>query len=270
MVIKYSIYINIFLLLLFTHPADAQKALDRTTSDSVMNPKTLPAGDDILQFVTKEKNIGTISEDDAPSTYRFTFHNRSQKSVTLTHVKTTCGCTAAEFTQSVVEPGEEGEVSLIYHPKNRAGKLYTRAFIYTNLSTVSPTAVITLLGEVTPTTDKWASYRYKMGDLRLQRKTVIFSEAGPKGIATERIMCANSSDKPLKVSLMEELLPAYVQVRTEPEVIPAGESADIVITMDSSKLPADRQEVVTFPIILKGINSAPSGRTITVKVKPGF
>lgn len=62
----------------------------------------------ILQFVTgQEINVGTLSEDDEASAYRFVFHNSSKRSIKLTKVTTTCGCTAAQFTQKELNPGEK-------------------------------------------------------------------------------------------------------------------------------------------------------------------
>ena len=111
---KYSL-ITFLLIWVATHCANAQEK--------------------ILQFVTgQEINIGTLSEDDEASAYRFVFHNSSKRSIKLTKVTTTCGCTAAQFTQKELNPGEKGEIVLTYHPDGHPGKLYTRAFVYTDQS----------------------------------------------------------------------------------------------------------------------------------------
>lgn len=105
---KYSL-ITFLLIWVATHCANAQEK--------------------ILQFVTgQEINVGTLSEDDEASAYRFVFHNSSKRSIKLTKVTTTCGCTAAQFTQKELNPGEKGEIVLTYHPDGHPGKLYTRCF----------------------------------------------------------------------------------------------------------------------------------------------
>lgn len=84
---KYSL-ITFLLIWVATHCANAQEK--------------------ILQFVTgQEINVGTLSEDDEASAYRFVFHNSSKRSIKLTKVTTTCGCTAAQFTQKELNPGEK-------------------------------------------------------------------------------------------------------------------------------------------------------------------
>lgn len=107
---KYSL-ITFLLIWVATHCANAQEK--------------------ILQFVTgQEINVGTLSEDDEASAYRFVFHNSSKRSIKLTKVTTTCGCTAAQFTQKELNPGEKVR---LYSPIIRTGhpgKLYTRAFVY--------------------------------------------------------------------------------------------------------------------------------------------
>lgn len=118
----------------------------------------------ILQFVTgQEINIGTLSEDDEASAYRFVFHNSSKRSIKLTKVTTTCGCTAAQFTQKELNPGEKGEIVLTYHPDGHPGKLYTRAFVYTDQSSSTPVAELVLTGMVTPSKKQWRNFPYKWG-----------------------------------------------------------------------------------------------------------
>ena len=98
---KYSL-ITFLLIWVATHCANAQEK--------------------ILQFVTgQEINVGTLSEDDEASAYRFVFHNSSKRSIKLTKVTTTCGCTAAQFTQKELNPGEKGEIVLTYHPDGHPG-----------------------------------------------------------------------------------------------------------------------------------------------------
>ena len=103
---KYSL-ITFLLIWVATHCANAQEK--------------------ILQFVTA-------------SAYPFVFHNSSKRSIKLTKVTTTCGCTAAQFTQKELNPGEKGEIVLTYHPDGHPGKLYTRAFVYTDQSSSTPVA----------------------------------------------------------------------------------------------------------------------------------
>lgn len=82
-------------------------------------------------------------------------------------------------------------------------------------------------------------------------------EAG--ATTSERILCGNGGNKPLRLSA--ELNPDFTVFRTEPEVIPLGGEADIVITVDVGKTPASHEGGITFPVIVKGLAGVlPSGR----------
>ena len=84
-----------------------------------------------------------------------------------------------------------------------------------------------------------------------------------QGRPSVRIACANSGDKPLRLSA--SMLPAYASFRTEPEVIAPGTEADIVVTIDMAKLP--KRGDLRFPMLIEGIKGRPSERMIYVKIE---
>lgn len=104
----------------------------------------------VLQFEHTVMNIGTLSEDDDPAMYHFKYHNVSKKPIYLSKLTTSCGCTVAKYDKKVVQPGEQGEIILVFHPMDQAGDLYREAFVYTDLSKEHPTAKLALVGKVLP------------------------------------------------------------------------------------------------------------------------
>ena len=258
--------IFIFLWIVFSaHIACAQRIITRQELDSIRNPKLFSGGGQIVRCDSNEVNIGILSEEDAPVTCQFAVRNISSKPVTLTRVKTSCGCTAAKLHSKIIAPGEEGKITLTFHPDGQVGRIYNRAFVYTNLSDADPTLCLTITGTVKPSSDPWRDYSHAMGNLRLRYTTVYFSEVSRKQSPSERIECANSGQKLLKLSVLSGMLPSYVRFRTEPEVIPPGEKGEIVITVQGSLLPKDKKQL-RFPLIIEGLNVPPSQRTLEVKV----
>ena len=79
-----------------------------------------------------------------------------------------------------------------------------------------------------------------------------------------RILCGNSGEKPLRITSL--LLPPYARLTTEPEVLEAGDEADLVITIVADKIPEMMPQTFTFPIVLEGLDARPSDRTIQVTV----
>lgn len=232
--------------------------------DSLLNPALLKQAEQILRFDRTVLNIGTLTEDDAPQAYRFTYTNVSKEPVVLTRVRTTCGCATAKVRTGKILPGETQTITLTYHPKNHPGTIDANAFVYLSASDKNPVARLTLTGNVNPGADEWVRYPYTMGKLRLKQKQMMFQEVAAGNQPSERILCGNSGDKPLRLSAFT--LPKFATFRTEPEVILPGDEADIVITIDASLIPSERGTSFTFPVLLEGVDARPSDRTLNVKV----
>ena len=62
------------------------------------------------------------------------------------------------------------------------------------------------------------------------------------------------------------MIPRYAKLHTEPSVIAPGQAADVVITIDGKLMPPTVKTEFSFPIVVDGINTKPSERTIQVKV----
>lgn len=233
-------------------------------TDSLINPPVMKQAEKILRFDKIVLNIGTLTEDDAPQTYRFTYTNVSDSTINLARVRTTCGCAVAKVRTGNILPGEMGEVVLTYHPKNHPGTIDTNAYVYLSSSDKTPVARLTLTGNVLPGADEWARYPYAMGKLRLKQNRMEFREVSVGKRPSERILCGNSGDQPLRLSASG--IPAFATFRTEPEVIPPGSEADMVVTIDSSQIPADRGSSFAFTIIIEGVGGQPEDRTLNIKV----
>lgn len=68
----------------------------------------------VVEWLTpREHDFGTIKRD-RPVTYVFKFKNIATEAILLETVRTICGCTAANWTESSIAPGETGEVRIEY------------------------------------------------------------------------------------------------------------------------------------------------------------
>lgn len=233
-------------------------------ADSLINPPLMKQAELILRFDKNTLDIGTLTEDDAPQTYRFTGRNVSKEAVAITKVKTTCGCTTTQIPTGKILPGETCTIVLTYHPKNHPGTIDTNAFVYLSSSEMHPVARLTLTGNVVPGADEWARYPYAMGKLRLKQNRMEFQEVIAGKQPSERILCGNSGGKPLRLSAL--IIPKFATFRTEPEVIQPGSEADIVVTINASQIPTEKGKSFTFPIIIEGVDARPSDRTLNIKV----
>lgn len=199
-----------------------------------------------LHFERATADLGTLREEDAPVRRRFVFKNRSDETVAIVRVSVGCQVPRRpEWPKGGIAPGAEGAVELTYDPENHPGRIDVSAFVYVSGSDRKPAARLTFTGKVLPAANPWARFPHAMGALRLKQKGAEFRglESGAK--ATERILCGNAGERPLRLSA--ELIPDFAAFRTEPGNDSAGGEADIVITVDASN-PPRRETDFSFPV----------------------
>lgn len=211
--------------------------LTRMALDSLMNPKLLEGGERILSVDNVQQSVGTLSESDEPVSVHFTF--TCHKETVLTRIKTFCGCTTATCGKHSFKTGEKGTITLVYQPKNHPGTINESAYVYTSDSDEYPVAKLTVLGDVRET-DEWRHLPYRMGEVRLKRKTITFTEEEHSALSVERVVCANTSKYPLALSATE--LPEYACFHMEPDTLAPGQEGDMVVTINWSKTPTLEKE----------------------------
>lgn len=237
--------------------------LTRAQIDSIMNPTLHADAGKILRVDKASHDLGKLSETDGSVNRTFRLRNMSDSSLRIGRVRTTCGCTAATYDTVAVASGGEFSITLTYNPKNRPGTIDVDAFVYIEEYDRQPMARLSLYGEVLDS-DEWRHLPQSMGTLRLKRKEVHFAELPLQGKTTMRILCANSGNKPLKLS--SRILPPYAALHTEPAVIAPGEEADLIVTIDVDKLP-EAGGTLRAPLIVEGVGGKPSERTLHIVIE---
>lgn len=244
----------------------AQKVFTQEELDAVLHPSLVECAEEILRFNQTEINAGILSEDDKPQVFTFTCKNVGKQKLVVTEIKTTCGCTSASVSHPMIAPGEKAVIHMTYNPFGQPGRIYTRAFIYTNLSEEKPVAALTLVGRVTPSSALWRDYKYAMGSLRVRAKVINLGIVNSSMHRLEKIACANAGSKELKVSAVKGFLPDFLKLRTEPEVLEAGQEGFLVVEMDGKKLPEEKGKK-QLNVLLEGLSIRPSERTIRIRLE---
>jgi hypothetical protein len=73
-----------------------------------------PKADSLVTWQTEQDHdFGEIPRG-KPVIFVFTFKNTDSAPISIETVRTTCGCTAAEWTQDAILPGETGQISIEY------------------------------------------------------------------------------------------------------------------------------------------------------------
>lgn len=214
------------------------------------NPTTITNSP--MHFAEGESvSLGTISEDCGEWTTAIRWS--SSKPLTITHIKTSCGCLSANWSRREATSATEGTIELTYHPKGRAGSVEQRAFVYTTLSDEKPTAIVRLVGRVEPSADHTLHYPHRAGTLGLRTKSIVMPTEGGK----MEIAVMNCGSEPLKARHDERLSLGGVRAKTKPAVLQAGEEGVLVVEYIPDNNP---------PILyLGGVNAPPRERKIEIR-----
>jgi len=120
------------------------QALDRKDlapdAPAVMQPGVEHKGN--LVFSSKTQDAGEIfDQEDVKLSYLF--RNTGSGPLTITQVKTSCGCTVPELSKKTYMPGESGTLDVTFDPKGKHGMVARNITIFTDSeSTPSETLIV--------------------------------------------------------------------------------------------------------------------------------
>ena len=155
----------------------------------------------VITFMETEHDFGKINEADGKVSHVFVFKNEGMEPLVLQNVRASCGCTTPQWTNTPVEPGETGEITVTYNPNGRPGK-FSKTITVTSNATEAQTKVY-IRGEVIPKTAKPVdNYPVKMGALSLKQKSINFGKVLKGQFAEQMIEYKNNSDAEVTCSLV--------------------------------------------------------------------
>ncbi|MFI3303673.1 MAG: DUF1573 domain-containing protein [Rikenellaceae bacterium] len=152
-----------------------------------------------LKFDDKSWNFGTISEDNEAVSHTFNFKNLSSKPVVIHNIRTSCGCTLAEYSQKPISGGDSSTITVTFNPRFQGGTISKNVYIYST-ATQKP-IVVTIEGLVTPRKKSIQElYPYTIGEggrIEVLYKTIPGVVKNELTISTVEYF--NSSEYPIEV-----------------------------------------------------------------------
>lgn len=101
-----------------------------------------------LKFIPEKVDFGIIREEDGVVKKIVKAVNVSSDSTFIISARTSCGCSAVDYSQEMIAPGDTAEVVVIYDPANRPGKFLKTARFFTGEERIGNS--IKLVGTVIP------------------------------------------------------------------------------------------------------------------------
>jgi hypothetical protein len=193
-------------------------------------------GEPGVPVFTPEKtshDFGTIGESDGYAEHIFKFKNTGDEPLTIAQVQASCGCTKPEWTQTPVEPGQEGVIIITFNPRGRIGNFNKSATVYTNEDGGFKRHKLTITGNVVEKpSDPFATYIDTVGGVGIEAKDLTYKNFNPAGTNRKAMYIKNYNAETVYFSW--EDVPGHIAV-TGPESLKADWPGEIAVVIDGTK-----------------------------------
>lgn len=184
-----------------------------------------------LEVANPEINIGSTGYE-VPVTATFELKNRSNRHVTVTSVKTDCGCLQVNYPKKSIAGGETFRVSVTYDAR-LLGHFTKQAAVYLRGS--DKPLWLTMKGVVrTDWVDHSKTYPYAFGSLLADANNIEFDDVN-KGEHPEQVINIYNNGGSVMVPNMLHL-PPYITALATPETLHPGQAGKMTLTLNSQKL----------------------------------
>ena len=187
---------------------------------------------DSATWLSTTHHFGSFSEEVGKMTHVFKMVNTTDSNIFITNVRATCGCTATQYTNKSIAPGDTASVTVTYNPIGRPGQFDKDIYVYTNSTPQKTTLSISGNVIASPSTIK-SQYPESVGALRLNRRIVPFGDITKGRTRTQFINVYNSSADTMKVVFSN--VPTLIKADMIPPIVLPGSTSTITITYNSEK-----------------------------------
>jgi hypothetical protein len=185
-----------------------------------------------ITFKETEFDFGKIHEEQGKVTHVFEFTNTGGEPLILNNVRSSCGCTVADWPKKPIPPGGKGQIKAIYNASHRPGR-FTKT-ITVNSNAENPIVVLRIKGEVIPRKKTLKDiYPQKFGVLRARSNHIAMMKIKNTETKTDSLEVINDSDQPITIGF--QLVPQHLTVKAVPEKLGPHKKGHIVVTYDAKK-----------------------------------
>lgn len=167
-----------------------------------------------------------------PVTAEFEVMNTGTSPLTITDVKTSCGCTQADYPLTPVPAGKSFPVRVTYDAR-QMGHFYKLLGIYAQ-GVEQPLMLIIKGVVVDQVVDFAGNYPVKLGDIEAERNYIEFDDVSRGERPQQKINIKNNSEETIQPVVMH--LPSYLQAYVSPSKIEPGKAGTVIITLNSQNL----------------------------------
>lgn len=194
-----------------------------------------------LQFIPDKVDFGIIREENGLVSQKVKAINITPDTTYIISARTSCGCSAAEYSEEMLAPGDTTEVTLSYDPTNRPGKFQKTARFFTGKDRIGNS--IKLNGTVIPSKKNLdRAYPEKAGDLRLSTLLLNVGEVSRTEARPLFVGLYNDSNAPLALAASTDA--AALEAGLAPDTIEPFGIATLTLMLIGRNLPAADNDIL--------------------------
>lgn len=187
-----------------------------------------------MKLLRTSHYFGWVDESGGKVGYNFRFVNSGKEPLTITQVKSTCGCTAPDFPKTAIEPGDTAGILVVFDPENRPGSFRKQVYYYTDGSPSKGT--LTISGRVRPRPKGPKDYYpFVEGNFRLKTNHLTFGNIYDNKTKELTNVLYNRGEKPIEIDLEQSKIPDFLEVRMSTQTLLPGDTVKLKVRYDAQK-----------------------------------
>lgn len=178
-----------------------------------------------LSWTESEWDFGTIREENGKVSHTFVCRNTGTQTETIERVRSSCGCTAVDYSQMPIAAADSATVTVVYNPALRPGKFEKEIVV----ATTEKNYRLKISGKSIPTKETIENiFPEKSGNLRLTRRIFAIGDVRQGRHRIANIFAYNDSADSLRLRFGS--IPDSYRAYAEPSTVPPEEMT--VISME--------------------------------------
>lgn len=179
-------------------------------------------------------DFGAFNEDAGMARTTFRYVNTGSEPLIVIKVRTTCGCTVADYSRKPLAPGDSAEIIVDYDPTGRLGRFEKGIIVDTN--TDPRRSELKIKGTVVGgEASVRAQYPVPHGPLALRKATALVGDVLKGHMKTVFINAYNRSNDTIVPQIGPT--PDWLHISLEPSRIAPGEQASFIVYFRSDRCP---------------------------------
>lgn len=172
-----------------------------------------------VTWLERQHDFGVFLEENGKVRCDLRLVNTGDEPLLIVKAQVGCGCTATNYPETPIQPGDTAAIEISYNPAGRPGQFTKEVLVFTN--TEPKRTLLEITGNVIPsaaTLDK--QYPVQAGALRISQRNIPFGELTRGKNRTQYLSAYNASTDTILVAVASDkphMRPAVV-----PDTVPPG------------------------------------------------